>query len=421
MEEVMDNTQETYSQDLSRLKRKNYYMYDQYGNNPMDPVGPIGLIALKGTIDLTKNVNERLKERREVYRPFIEKGELPERAGFLRDDYMINVSYPRFDTGEGKAFINSTVRGHDLFIFVDVINYSCTYKFYGKDKVMTPDEHFQDLKRVIEAASGKARRINVIMPYLYEGRQHKRNSRESLDCAYMLEEIHRLGVDNIICFDTHDPRVFNAVPLSAFECIPSTYQIIKSLFNKVDDIKLGENKLMIVSPDEGGIPRAMYYSAMLEAPLSTFYKRRDYRNVVNGKNPIVAHEYLGVDCNGSDILIIDDMISSGESMLDIARELKGRNANRIYCCSGFTLFTDGTEKFDQAYKDGLIDGVIGTNLIYLPDELKNKEWFICADFSKFLALLVDAINHDASLSPLVNPVEKIRKKINEYKSNQRKG
>ena len=218
----MDNTQETYSQDLSRLKRKNYYMYDQYGNNPMDPVGPIGLIALKGTIDLTKNVNERLKERREVYRPFIEKGELPERAGFLRDDYMINVSYPRFDTGEGKAFINSTVRGHDLFIFVDVINYSCTYKFYGKDKVMTPDEHFQDLKRVIEAASGKARRINVIMPYLYEGRQHKRNSRESLDCAYMLEEIHRLGVDNIICFDTHDPRVFNAVPLSAFECIPST-------------------------------------------------------------------------------------------------------------------------------------------------------------------------------------------------------
>lgn len=404
--------------EIAAFKSKNYYIYDQYGSNPMDPVGPIGLIALRGTQELTASVDAQLRSRREAYRTFIEKGELPDKPGFLRDSYLIDVSCPRFETGEGKAYISNTVRGHDLYIFVDVLNYSCTYNFYGTEKIMTPDEHFRDLTRAIAAASGKARRINVIMPYLYEGRQHKRNSRESLDCAYMLEELHRLGVENIICFDTHDPRVFNAIPLSAFECIPSTYQIIKSLFRHVDDLCIDKKRLMIVSPDEGGIPRAMYYSSMLDAPLSTFYKRRDYRRVVKGKNPIVAHEYLGQDCDGVDVLIVDDMISSGDSMLDIAREMKKRGAKRVYCCSGFTLFTDGTERFDQAYKEGLINGVIGTNLIYLPEELRSRPWFICADFSKFLALLVDAINHDASLSPLVNPVAKIKSRIAEYKERQ---
>ncbi|MDO5732914.1 MAG: ribose-phosphate pyrophosphokinase [Eubacteriales bacterium] len=381
----------------------------------MDPVGPIGLIALNGTRELTARVNDKLKERRQAYHPYLnQNSSSQEKTGFIRDDYRISTSLIRFDTGEGKAYISDTVRGHDIFILVDVLNYSCTYSYYGKDKPMSPDEHLQDLKRVIAACSGKSRRINVIMPYLYEGRQHKRSGRESLDCAYMLEELVRLGVDNIITFDTHDPRVFNAVPLTPFESIPSTYQIIKCLFKRVDDLKLNQNKLMIVSPDEGGINRAMYYSSLLNAPLSTFYKRRDYRRVVNGRNPIIAHEYLGSDCNNADILIIDDMISSGDSMLDIAKELKKRNAGRVYCCSGFTLFTDGLDRFDQAYADGYIDGVIGTNLIYLNPELVERPWFACADFSKFLALLVDAINHDASLSPLVDPTEKIKKRIAEY-------
>ncbi len=403
-------------------EQKNYYIYNQYGDNPMDPVGPIGLIALEGTKLLTAQVNDKLYQRRNAYVKHNDQQELKDlndsfsQPGFLRRDYTIDISCLRSRTGEGKAVLESTVRGHDLFILVDVLNYSCTYPFYGTQKIMSPDEHLQDLKRVIAACAGKARRINVIMPYLYEGRQHKRNSRESLDCAHMLEELYALGVENIISFDTHDPRVFNAIPLGAFECIPSTYQIIKKLFSCVDDLKIGEDQLLIISPDEGGIPRAMYYASMLNAPLATFYKRRDYRTVVNGKNPIVAHEYLGRNCENKDVLIIDDMISSGDSMLDIARELKGRQARRVYCCSGFTLFTDGLDRFDQAYKDGIIDKVFGTNLIYLNPELLKREWFACADFSKFLALLVDAINHDASLSPLVNAHAKIQQRIREYQA-----
>jgi len=288
------------------------------------------------------------------------------------------------------------------------MNFSCTYKMHGLINHMSPDDHYQDLKRTILAISGKARRINVIMPFLYESRQHKRNSRESLDCAYMLEELYSLGVENIITFDAHDDRVANAIPTSGFESIPSAYQIIKSLVNTTPDLRICGDTMMVVSPDEGGISRAMYYASMLGVPLGTFYKRRDYTQVVNGRNPIIAHEFLGDTVEGMDIIVVDDMISSGDSMLDIARELKSRKANRIFCATTFGLFTDGLEHFNQAYEQGLITKVFATNLIYRRPELLAAPWFQDVNMAKFTALLIDAINHDASLSKLVDPTEKIR-------------
>ncbi|MBO7565293.1 MAG: ribose-phosphate pyrophosphokinase [Clostridiales bacterium] len=372
----------------------------------MAPVGPIALVPLKGSVEFTDKVNWYLSTRRSEYQ---EQEFVSKYPGFYRTDYRIKVENTRFSSGEGKAVIQSSVRGHDLFIISDVTNFSCTYKMFGQENHMSPDDHYQDLKRVILACSGKARRINVIMPFLYEGRQHKRNSRESLDCAFALEEIYGLGVENIITFDAHDERVANAIPTSGFESLSATYQIIKEMYRSIPDLHFTEDRFMVISPDEGGISRAMYFASILGVPLGTFYKRRDYTRVVNGKNPIIAHEFLGESVEGLDILIVDDMISSGDSMLDIAREMKKRGARNIYCAVTFGLFTEGIDKFNQAYEEGLISKVFSTNLIYRRPELLAAPWFADVNMSKFVALLIDAINHDSSLSNLIKPTEKIRK------------
>lgn len=393
---------------------KNYYIYNQYGNNPMAPVGPVGILPLLGSAAFSESVNNYLLRRRTEYleiKP--EMGDMY--PGFIRQDYRIQVNNYRFSSGEGKATISSTVRGHDIFIIADVVNYACTYKMHGLTNHMSPDDHYQDLKRVILAISGRARRINVIMPFLYESRQHKRNARESLDCAYMLEELYSLGVQNIITFDAHDDRVANAIPTSGFESIPAVYQIIKAMVNTCPDLNINDGKLMLVSPDEGGISRAMYYASMLGVSLGTFYKRRDYTQIVNGRNPIVAHEFLGDSVEGMDILIVDDMISSGESILDLCRELRERKANRIFAAVTFGLFTDGLDHFHKAYEEGIITKVFATNLVYRTPELLASPWFCDVNMAKFVALLIDAINHDASLSNLIDPTEKIRKLLDNHR------
>ena len=396
---------------------KNYYIYNQYGDNLMSPVGPVGIIPLLGSADFTEKVDYYLRQRRTEYQEIKpEIGSLY--PGFIRQDYRIRIENFRFSSGEGKAVILDTVRGHDVFIISDVVNFSITYKMFGLTNHMSPDDHYQDLKRIIMANSGRSRRIHVIMPFLYESRQHKRSTRESLDCARMLEELFDLGVDNIITFDAHDDRVANAIPTSGFENIQAAYQIIKALINTIPDLHISEGRLMVVSPDEGGITRAMYYASMLGVPLGTFYKRRDYTQVVNGRNPILAHEFLGESVEGMDILVVDDMISSGESILDLARELKARKANRIFAAVTFGLFTDGLESFNKAYEQGIIDKVYATNLVYRTPELLAAPWFSDVNMAKFVALLIDAINHDASLSGLMDPTEKIRKLLDKYRQGQ---
>ncbi|MDD2427765.1 MAG: ribose-phosphate pyrophosphokinase [Eubacteriales bacterium] len=384
---------------------KNYFKYDQYGNNPMPPLGPIGLIGLKGARDFSNLVNGYLVQRREEYLETAPEAE--DSIGFMREDYHIPVNTFRFSSGEGKAVIENTIRGHDLYLLCDVTNYTATYNLRGIDNHMSPDDHYQDLKRVILAASGKARRINVIMPYLYEGRQHRRNARESLDCANMLIELTNLGVSNFITFDAHDDRVANAAPTSGFENVPITYQVLKALFNRLPDFTISPEDTMVVSPDEGAIYRSMYYSSMLGLPLGTFYKRRDYTVVKNGRNPIIAHEFLGDSVEGKDLLVIDDMISSGESMIELARKLKERGARKIFCIATFGLFTDGLQEFDRAYEDGVINNVLCTNLIYRSPELLAAPWYIDVNMAKFVALLIDAMNHNASISSLIDPTLKI--------------
>lgn len=392
------------------FSNSNYYIYDQYGDNLMEPVGPVGIISLQGNDHFVSCVNDFLYNRRLKYLNHTSLF-MNTHPGFLRKDYRIQVEHHRLSTGEGRTLINQSIRGHDIFILADVLNRSTSYDLFGKPKHMSPDEHYQDLKRIILACSGKARRINVIMPFLYESRQHKRNDRESLDCAYMLEELKQLGVANIITFDAHDPRVANAIPISGFEDIPSTYQIIKELKHCWPDFG-NDSNIMVISPDEGAISRAMYYATLLGAPLGTFYKRRDYTRIENGHNPIVAHEFLGISPEGKNVLIVDDMISSGGSMLDIAEQMKEMKAKSVNCAVTFGLFTNGLEAFDKAHAEGKLDRVFGTNLIYRTPELLSRPWYRDVDVTKFVALIVDAVNHDASISRLIDSIEKIKNVLN---------
>jgi ribose-phosphate pyrophosphokinase len=368
-------------------------------------VGELGIIPLESCKTLGEKINAHIVQWRQEREH--EHSGSPLLQSYSKPSYLVNASVPRFGSGEAKGIINDTVRGDDLYILVDVCNYSLTYSLSGQINHMSPDDHFQDLKRIIAAVGGKARRLNVIMPFLYESRQHKRNGRESLDCALALQELVKMGVDNIITFDAHDPRVQNAIPLHGFETVQPVYQFIKGLCKAAPDIQLDANHLMIISPDEGAASRAIYMANLLGVDMGMFYKRRDYAHVVNGRNPIVAHEFLGSDLNGKDVVILDDMISSGDSMLDVAKELRKRGAGRIFICSTFGLFTNGLEKFDKAYEDGLFYAMLTTNLVYQTPELLQKPYYTGCDLSKYIALLIDTLNHDGSISELLNPVDRI--------------
>ncbi len=376
------------------------------------PVGSLGLIPLESCRELGEKVDQYLVKWR-TERESGHKDSLAF-AGYQRDTYILDTKVPRFGSGEAKGVINESVRGDDLYLMVDVCNHSLTYSLSGNKNRMSPDDHYQDLKRIIAAVGGKARRITVIMPFLYESRQHKRSSRESLDCALALQELVNMGVDNIITFDAHDPRVQNAIPLHGFETVQPAYQFIKGLINNVPDIKLDAEHMMTISPDEGGMSRAIYMSNVLGLDMGMFYKRRDYTRIVDGRNPIVAHEYLGSSVEGKDVIILDDMISSGESVIEVATALKARKANRIFIATTFGLFTNGLEKFDKAYEDGLIHRVLTTNLVYQTPELLQREWYINCDMSKYIAYIIDTLNHDSSISDLLNPSERIQNLLKEH-------
>ena len=360
-----------------------------------DRVAPLGIIATEGAHELADKINAHLVK-------------WAKDGGIDRDTFIVDSECPRFSSGDGKGLIKSTIRGDDLFFLVDVGNYSCTYKLFGMQNCMSPDDHFQDLKRLIQAASGKAHRISVIMPLLYGSRQHRRNYRESLDCAVALQELQNMGVSNIITFDAHDPRVQNATPLMGFDNVMPSYQVLKALLRSIDHLDLSRDHFMVVSPDEGAMSRNMYYASVLGVDLGMFYKRRDYSRVVNGRNPIVAHEYLGASVEGKDVFIADDIISSGESMLDIAYELKKHKAKRILAYATYAIYTNGLEAFDKAYEQGIIDGVFGTNLTYRTPDLRQREWFHEVDVSKYIAYFIAAINHDVSVSTIIDPHEKIK-------------
>ena len=381
------------------------------------PVAPLKLASLEGCRTLADQVNNYLVSFRHESPTNV--GQADSLQGYCADSYLLECECPRFGSGEGKGVLKESVRGCDLFIMVDVTNYSLTYRVNGYENHMSPDNHYQDLKRIISAADGKARRINVIMPFLYEGRQHKRSKRESLDCALMLQELVDMGVSNILTFDAHDPRVSNSIPLHGFDSFMPTYQFLKALVNSVPDFVIDNDHLMIISPDEGAMGRAVYFSNILGVDMGMFYKRRDYSRIVDGRNPIVAHEFLGSNVDGKDVLIIDDMISSGESMIDTAKELKKRNANRIFVVSTFGLFTNGFDSFDKAYEEGLIYRVVTTNLIYQSPELLSKEYYISCDMSKYIAYLIDTLNHDCSISDLLSPYDRIKKCVKKYNDEQK--
>lgn len=381
------------------------------------PLGALGLIPVEGCEELGHKVNNYLvKWRKESA---IDHKDDVVFSGYEKDTYIVNAKVPRFGSGEAKGIINESVRGRDLYLMVDVCNYNVTYSLTGHVNHMSPDDHFQNLKRVIAAIGGKGRRINVIMPFLYESRQHKRNGRESLDCALGLQELVRMGVDNIITFDAHDPRVQNAIPLNGFETVTPTYQFIKGLLRNVKDLQIDSSHMMIISPDEGGTNRAIYLANVLGLDMGMFYKRRDYTKIVNGRNPIVAHEFLGSSVEGKDVIIIDDMISSGDSIIEVATELKRRKAKRIYAAATFGLFTSGMEKFEQAYKDGIITGILTTNLVYQAPELLSRPYYMGCDMSKYIALLIDTLNHDGSISTLLNPNERIQHVLQKYKDGKK--
>ena len=377
------------------------------------PDGALGLIPLKSCEELGAKVDQYLVGWREK-REHAHKNEAAFK-GYHRDSYIISTSVPRFGTGEAKGVIKESVRGYDLYLMVDVTNYSLTYSVSGHENHMSPDDHYADLKRIIAAVGGKARRITAIIPFLYESRQHKRTARESLDCALALQELTAMGVDNIITFDAHDPRVQNAIPLKGFETVQPAYQFIKGILKNCDDLKLDNDHLMIISPDEGGTNRAVYLANVLGVDMGMFYKRRDYSKIVDGRNPIVAHEFLGTSVEGKDVIIIDDMISSGESMIDVATELKKRNANRIFVVSTFGLFTNGLDRFDKAVEDGTIYKVVTTNLTYQTPELLSRPYYINCDMSKYIAYIIDTLNHDSSISDLLNPYDRIQKLVSKYK------
>lgn len=377
------------------------------------PVGPLGLVPLKSCTELGKKVNDYLvtwrQERESEHKSTIAF------AGYQRDSYIVKAKTPRFGSGEAKGALEESVRGDDLYIMVDVCNYSLTYSLCGMTNHMSPDDHFQDLKRIIAAAAGKARRINVIMPFLYEGRQHKRSNRESLDCALALQELANMGVENIITFDAHDPRVQNAIPRKGFETVQPIYQFIKHLLKVETELKIDSDHMMVISPDEGGMNRAVYFANVLGLDMGMFYKRRDYTRIVDGRNPIVAHEFLGTSVEGKDVIIVDDMISSGESMQDVAAELKRRKARKVFIFSTFGLFTNGLDGFDKFHEQGLIDRILTTNLVYQSPELLSRDYYTSVDMSKYIALIIDNLNHDASLSELLNPTGRINRLLKRYR------
>lgn len=380
------------------------------------PVGSLGMIPLQNCSEMGKKVDYYLVKWR-TEREHEHQDSLAF-AGYQRDSYILSSHTPRFGSGEGKGVILESVRGIDLYILVDVCNYSITYSLSGHQNHMSPDDHYQDLKRIIAAVGGKARRITVIMPFLYESRQHKRTSRESLDCALALQELVSMGVDNIITFDAHDPRVQNAIPLHGFETVQPSYQFIKNLLKNISDLQIDADHMMVISPDEGGMGRAIYIANVLGLDMGMFYKRRDYTKIVNGRNPIIAHEFLGTNVEGKDMIIIDDMISSGESVIEVAAALKERKANRIFVFSTFGLFTNGLSKFDEAYNKGYITKVLTTNLIYQTPDLLSREWYINCDMSKYIAYIIDTLNHDSSISDLLVPNERIQNVVTRYKAGE---
>ena len=365
--------------------------------------GELSVIGMRGCEEFAAQVDYYLKEWRR------HGGE---------ESFLVKADCPRFGTGEAKALLHQSLRGHDLYIICDTFNYGVTYKMYGQEVPMSPDDHYADLKRIIASVGGKARRVTVIMPMLYEGRQHKRSSRESLDCATMLQELVQMGVSNIITFDAHDPRVQNAIPLSGFDDVKPTYQMIKALVKNVPDVSLDKDDLMIISPDEGAMGRCMYFSSVLGIDIGMFYKRRNYSIVVNGKNPIEAHEYLGKDLTGKDVIIVDDMISSGESLIDVAMQIKEKGAKRVFAFTTFGLFTDGFDKFDKAYAEGIFDKIFTTNLVYRRPELYTKEWYVEVNMCKYVSYIIDTLNHDETISELLNPVKRIHNLVEKHKKEQ---
>ncbi|MBQ6289607.1 MAG: ribose-phosphate pyrophosphokinase [Clostridia bacterium] len=381
------------------------------------PVGPLGLIAMPGTEEMGIKVNSWLKKWQDHTEESM-PGDMSTTPGAERQDFLIDVTCPRFGNGEAKGMIKESIRGYDMYILCDPGAYNVEYEMFGRRIPMSPDEHFANLKRIIAAMGGKAKRVTVIMPMLYEGRQHRRSARESLDCAMALQELENMGVSNIITFDAHDPRVQNAIPTTGFESIMPSYQIFKALLKKDKTLRIDKEHMMIVSPDEGAIDRNIFYASVLGLDMGLFYKRRDYTRIVNGRNPIVAHEYLGDSVEGKDVFVADDMLSSGESIIDLAKELKKRKANRIFAGCTFALFTNGLDAFEEAYRNGFIDRVISTNLTYRKPELAETEWFIEADMSKYISFIIATLNHDRSLSKLLNPYDRIHALLKRYNNEQ---
>lgn len=383
------------------------------------PIGPLGIIAMPGCEEMGEKINRWLMRWRDADNSEFFDDQYLTIPGGDRDSFLVKAYCPRFGTGESKGMLKESVRGYDIYIIVDVAAYNITYKMYGKEVPMSPDDHFCDLKRIIAAIAGKAKRVSVIMPFLYESRQHRRTSRESLDCALALQELENMGITNILTFDAHDPRVQNAIPVCGFENIVPAYQMLKALMREVKDLKVSNQSMAIVSPDEGAISRNIFYASVLALDMGMFYKRRDYKTVVDGRNPIIAHEYLGPDLEGKDVIVVDDILSSGDSILDLARELKQRKVNRLFVIVTFAFFTNGIQAFQEAHDQGLITKVISSNLSYRNPELDDKDWFAVADMSKYMSYLIATLNHDRSLNNLLNPYDRIKNLLDRYASEQK--